>query len=213
MKTEVIRINPEQIDSEKMQKAAQLIRQGEVLAFPTETVYGLAADFFNRQAVDKIFELKKRPRQKPLTVQIRDIRHLERIARDIPTAAYQLMSRFWPGPLTLVLPACKASNPAGGSRKQSRTIGVRIPDNKIALSLIEESQTLLVAPSANLSGRPEAQTAEDVLQTFDGLIAMVIDGGKVELGMASTVVDFSTSPYKILRAGTISREELEVVIG
>ena len=202
MRTEVIKIDPENIDQEKIEQAAGIIRKGGIVAFPTETVYGLGADFLNKQAVDRIFKVKKRPKGKPLTVQIQDIASLEELACDIPAFAYQLISRFWPGPLTLVFRA-----------KEKGTIGVRIPNNRVARSLIKASQTPLVVPSANLSGEPAAQTADEVLQTFDGLIEMVIDAGRVELGVASTVVDLSVSPYRILREGAICQKDIHSVQG
>ncbi len=222
MKTEVIKIDPEDIDLEKIRKAAEVIKKGGVVAFPTETVYGLAADFSNKQAVEKIFTLKKRPKDKPLTVQIQDITYLEELACEIPTFAYQLMGKYWPGPLTLVLPARRpvlrsqgvgGSLGVGGKAKKEGTVGVRIPNNKIARSLLKESGTALVAPSANLSGEPAAKCAAEVLQTFDGLIEMVIDGGKVELGVPSTVIDLSVSPFKILREGAISQKDIQSVQG
>lgn len=202
MKTEVIKIDPENIDLEKISEAAEVIKKGGVIAFPTETVYGLAADFSNKQAVEKIFTLKKRPKDKPLTVQIQDITYLEELVSEIPTFVYQLISKFWPGPLTLVLRA-----------KEGGTVGVRIPNNKIARSLLKMSGTALVAPSANLSGEPAAKTADQVLHYFDGHIEMVIDGGKVELGVPSTVVDLSVSPFKILREGAISQKDIQSVQG
>ncbi|MCQ9207918.1 MAG: L-threonylcarbamoyladenylate synthase [Omnitrophica bacterium] len=198
MKTEVIKIDPEYIDLGKIKKAAQIIKQGGVVAFPTETVYGLAADFSNQRAVKKIFKLKKRPKNKPLAVQISDVSYLEQLACDVPARAYQLMSKFWPGPLTLVFKTNKGP-----------TVGVRISANRIARSLVKESQTALVAPSANLSAKAPAKTAKEVLATFDGRIEMLIDGGKSELGIASTVVDLSVSPYKILREGIICRKDIE----
>ncbi|MBL7085429.1 MAG: threonylcarbamoyl-AMP synthase [Candidatus Omnitrophica bacterium] len=205
MKTKVVKIDVQHIDLEKIKKAAAIIKKGGIVAFPTETVYGLAADYLNKKAVDRVFRLKKRPKDKPLPVQIQDITYLEKLACDIPVFAYQLMSKFWPGPLTLVLKA--------EALQRRRTIGVRISDNKIAQSLIKMSRTPLVVPSANLSGEPAGQTAEEVLHTFEGLIEMVIDGGKVELGIASTVVDLSVSPYKILREGVISKKDIQSAQG
>ena len=199
MKTEVIKVDPEDIDLEKIKQAAGMIKGGGIVAFPTETVYGLAADSSNREAVNRIFKLKGRAKDKPLTVQIEDVTYLEKLDCDIPAFAYQLMSKFWPGPLTLVFKKAK----------EAGTIGVRIPDNKIARSLIKESQMPLVVPSANLSGQPAAKTVEEVLQTFDGRIEMVVDGGKVELGIASTVIDLSISPFKILREGAVCRKDID----
>lgn len=231
MQTRVVKIDPENINLAKIKQAADVINKGGIVAFPTETVYGLAADFLNREAVERVFAVKKRPKDKPLTVQIQDINCLDRLAKDIPAFAYQLMSKFWPGPLTLVLPAkaggtspfaeelppsASGDSPPKPKTKvlgRRRTIGLRIPANKIARELIKQCQSHLVVPSANLSGEPAAKTAEEVLQTFDGLIEMVIDGGPVELGVASTVVDVSITPYKILREGSITKEEIQSVQG
>ncbi|MCK4817131.1 threonylcarbamoyl-AMP synthase [bacterium] len=208
MKTRVIKIDPENIDLEKIKKAAGVIKKGGIVAFPTETVYGLAADFLNKRAVHRIFKLKKRPQNKPLTVQIEDITYLERLGCDVSTFSWQLMSKFWPGPLTLVLPLHRNLG-VGGKAKGTATIGVRIPANRIARSLIKMSHTPIVAPSANLSGEPAAKTAQEVIDSFDGLIDVVIDSGAVELGVASTVVDLSVSPFRILREGIISRKEIQ----
>lgn len=208
MKTEVLKINPQALDLDKIRKAAQVIKAGGIVAFPTETVYGLAADFFNQQAVNRIFAVKKRPRNKALPVQIQDIAYLKELAVEIPPFAYKLMSRFWPGPLTLIFSAHPDIKGWVSAQGASRTIGVRIPNNNVAQSLIKESHRPLVAPSANFSGEAAAQCAEELLRSFDGLIEMVIDAGKVELGRPSTVVDFSVSPYRILRQGAISQEDI-----
>ncbi|UCB57271.1 MAG: threonylcarbamoyl-AMP synthase [Candidatus Omnitrophota bacterium] len=205
MKTKIIKIDPENIELAKIKKAAEVIKKGGIVAFPTETVYGLAADFFNKEAVERIYKIKKRPKDKPLSVQIEDISYLEKLACGIPTSAYQLMSKFWPGPLTLVLPARPEYDKTGG------TIGVRIPDSKIAQSLLKECSTPLVAPSANVSGEPAATTAPEVSRYFDGLIEMIIDGGKAKLGVASTVLDLTASPYKILREGAITQKDIQSV--
>ena len=208
MKTEVIQIDPEDIDLGKVRQAAEVIKKGGIVGFPTETVYGLAADFANKQAVRRIFEVKKRPKDKPLTVQIHDVTCLEKLVDQIPVFAYQLMGSFWPGPLTLVFLARPGLNLTGGKAQAGGTLGVRIPANKVARALIEESNTALVAPSANLSGQPEAKTAEQVLGTFAGLIEMVIDAGAAELGTASTVVDLTVSPPKVLREGIITERDI-----
>lgn len=200
MKTEVLQIDPEDIELSKIKIAAEVIKRGGIVGFPTETVYGLAADAFNREAVEKVFVVKKRPQNKPFTVQIKDITYLEQIACDIPAFAYQLVSKFWPGPLTLVL-----------SAKDGGTIGVRISSNKVAQKLIEQAQTAIVAPSANVSDQAEAKDAQEVFKSFDGLIDLVIDGGPVELGIASTVVDLTVDPYKILREGAITKEDIQSI--
>jgi len=202
MKTEILKIDPQNPDLEKIKQAALVIKEGGIVAVPTETVYGLAADFTNKQAVERIFEVKKRPKNKALTVQIKDITYLTELVAEVPFFAYQLMSKFWPGPLTLVLKA-----------KSGGTIGLRMPANKIAQELIEQTVSPIVVPSANLSGEPEAKTAEEVLEVFEGLIDVVIDGGPVELGISSTVLDLTSSPYKVLREGSILKEDIQSVQG
>jgi L-threonylcarbamoyladenylate synthase len=202
MQTKVIKIDPENIDPDKIKRAAKVIKKGGIVALPTETVYGLAADYRNRKAVGRIYKVKKRPKDKPLTVQIQDINYLDELTGEVSAFAYQLMSKFWPGPLTLVLPA-----------KDEGTIGVRIPANKIARRIIKESRGPLVVPSANISGEPAAQTADQVLESFKGLIELVIDAGSVELGIASTVIDLTVSPYKVLREGIITERDIQSVQG
>ncbi len=200
MKTEVPRIDPKDIDLSKIKIAADVIKSGGIVGFPTETVYGLAADAFNPKAIEKVFAVKKRPQNKPFTVQIKDSAYLEQIARDISTFAYQLIARFWPGPLTLVLHA-----------KEGGTIGVRISSNQIAQKIIEQAQTAIIAPSANLSGEAEAKDAQEVLNVFAGQIDLVIDGGVVDTGVSSTVVDLTVEPYEILREGAITKKDIQSI--
>ena len=198
LKTKVLKVNPKDIDLSKIKIAADIIKGGGIVGFPTETVYGLAADAFNREAVEKVFAVKKRPQNKPLTVQIKDITCLEQLACDIPIITYQLIAKFWPGPLTLILHA-----------KEGGTIGLRISSNKVAQKLIEQAQTAIVAPSANVSDQAEAKDAQEVLEVFGGLIDLIIDAGPVELGVASTVLDLTVEPYKILREGSITKEDIQ----
>ena len=194
-----------------IQRGAELIKQGEVVAFPTETVYGLGADAFNPNAVAKIFEAKGRPQDNPLIVHIADVSSLESIARDIPPSAYFLLERFSPGPLTLVLkknpnlPFCVSAG--------LDTVGVRIPCHEIALDLIKQSATAICAPSANTSSRISPTTAEHVLDDMQGKIPLIIDGGSCDIGLESTVLDL-TSPYPtILRQGAITEEMLCECLG
>ena len=199
MNTQVIKIDPDSIDLRKIKQAAEVIDQGGIVAFPTETVYGLGADYLNQKAVQRIYAVKKRSPEKALTVQIENISYLDRFNCRIPALAYQLMSKFWPGPLTIIF-----------SKNDDETLGLRIPDNPIALELIKAGKNPIVAPSANISGLPAARTAEEVLQSFSGLIEMVIDGGNSRLGVASTVLDLSSFPYKVLREGAIRKKELGI---
>ncbi|MBN3038268.1 MAG: threonylcarbamoyl-AMP synthase [Candidatus Omnitrophica bacterium] len=210
MKTEIINIDPQDLDLDKIKKAAMIITEGGIVAFPTETVYGLAADYSNSEAVKRIFTIKRRPEHKPLTIQIHDINSLNELVSDIPVFAYKLMSAFWPGPLTLIFRA-KKGLPAYLNTGAQDTVGVRIPNNKIALDLIRESGKPIVAPSANISGRPPAKDVKEVLNDFDGLIDMVVDGGEVELGVASTVLDLTQEPFAVLREGAISNKDIQGV--
>lgn len=211
METEIVKIDPENIDPEKVSLAVKVIKAGGIVGFPTETVYGLAADFFNTQAVKRVYQVKKRPKFKPLTVQIADVSWLEKLTSDISPLAYQLISRFWPGPLTLILQANSTLSGKFVFQKEKRTIGIRIPDNAVAQALIREAGSPLVVPSANLSGEAPAKNAVDVFKIFDGLIEMVVDAGEAKLEVASTVVDVTVSPFKILRVGAITSEDIRNV--
>jgi len=202
MPTEVIKIDPQNPQADIIVKAADYIRAGKLVAIPTETVYGLAADLNNAEAIKRLYAVKKRPADKPFTVCISRKEALEDLAVEILPLAYRLAEKFWPGPLTLVL---KSKN--GG------TVGLRMPNNKVALHVIEESRIHIVLPSANISENTPPNSAQDVLKDLDGLIDLVLDSGKTQLGIESTVVDVSCAPYKILRQGVIKDEEIEKAAG
>ncbi len=207
MRTEVLKINPRYIELSKIKKAARIIKLGGIVAIPTETVYGLAADFFNRRAQEQIYKIKKRPKNKLLPVQIGDISYLDDLNCEVSVFAYNLMSAFWPGPLTLVM------NRRGRTFWRKNTIGVRIPENRIALSLLKASQRPLVVPSANMSGQAPVCSAEEVLDIFDGIVDMVIDGGVTQSKIASTVLDITGRQWKILRPGLITKRAIRRVQG
>jgi tRNA threonylcarbamoyl adenosine modification protein (Sua5/YciO/YrdC/YwlC family) len=207
MKTEVIKIDPLIPELELIRKAADYIRQGKIVAIPTETVYGLAADISNPQAIKKLYEVKGRPRDKPFSIAIANDEALEHLAADVPVLAYKLVDKFWPGPLTLVLKLSRSSQITCGER--SRTIGLRMPNNRVALRIIEASMAEVALPSANPSGSQPAQSAQEVLEHLDGKIDLVVDAGATELGIESTVADLTQPHFKILRAGAVKREELE----
>lgn len=198
------------IDERKIKVAARLILEGKLVAFPTETVYGLGADALNEEAVKRIFEAKGRPADNPLIVHIADFNDLKKLARDIPKEAKLLAERFWPGPLTLVLPK-KDEVPlvtTGGLD----TVAVRMPAHEIALALIRAS-TPVAAPSANISGKPSPTLAEHVVDDFYGRIEAIIDGGPTKVGVESTVIDLSSERPTLLRPGGLPLEEIEAVIG
>ena len=193
-------------------KAADLLKQGEVVAFPTETVYGLGADAGNSQAVKKIFKAKGRPQDNPLIVHIGDKRKLESIVKgEIPERAQKLIDAYWPGPLTLVLP--KNKNIPDRTTAGLDTVAVRMPSHPVALALVNLSGIPLAAPSANSSGYPSPTRAEHVYHDLKSKIPYIIDGGVCTVGVESTVVDIMNHPPQILRPGGITRKEINNVLG
>lgn len=211
MKTKILKINPQKIDLAKIKMAAEEIKKGNLVAFPTETVYGLGADAFNEKAITKIFQAKERPFNDPLIAHIADIKELYRLSRQVPPVALKLAKAFWPGPLTLVLK--KSELVSDIITAGLDTVAVRMPANNIALSLIREAQTPIVAPSANIFGRISPTSAQHVEDDLDGKIKMIIDGGKTKIGVESTVLDITVKPIQVLRTGGISVEQLKEIIG
>ncbi|MBU2495032.1 MAG: L-threonylcarbamoyladenylate synthase [Candidatus Omnitrophota bacterium] len=210
MKTEILEIDPSKIDKLKIKKAARVIKNGGLVAFPTETVYGLGADALNPSAGVKIFEAKNRPLDDPLIVHIAEKNDLFKIAKEIHKIALDLTAEFWPGPLTLVLKKSEIIPDiiTGGLN----TVAVRMPSNPVALSLIKEARTPLAAPSANLFGRPSPTTAQHVLADLTGKIDLIIDGGRTNIGVESTIVDLTRQPFCVLRPGGVSLEKLRAII-
>lgn len=200
----------ERLKPEEVVRAANLLRAGGIVAFPTETVYGLGAAIFNSGAIEGIFRVKGRPLDNPLIAHVCDFAQIEKIAVALPHRFYVLAERFFPGPLTLVVkkhPAVPSIVSAG-----RETIALRMPKQGIARALIAALGEAIVAPSANLSGKPSATQAEHVLDDFDGKIAAVIEGGRCELGIESTVLSLQDAPV-LLRPGTVSKQELEEALG
>lgn len=209
--TQVLELDPERPQQEAIELAASIIRDGGLVAFPTETVYGLGADAMNEKAVLKIFEAKGRPADNPCIVHVDTRDMLDRVAGNVPANAKRLIEEFWPGPLTLVLerrPEVAPSVSAGLS-----TVAVRMPGNKIALELIRAARTPIAAPSANTSGRPSPTTAAHALEDLGGRIDLILDGGTTNIGIESTVLDVTSDPPMILRPGWITQEMLSEAIG
>jgi len=198
VKTQVIRINKKRPEPNKIDAACNILRSGGLVAFPTETVYGLAAVYDNKEAIDKLYKVKRRPRNKPLTVHISKVDDIEAFECNIPFLIGKLIDKFWPGPLTIVL----------GLKKKKGTLAFRLPENPIAKELIDRTGRPIVAPSANISGRRAPRSARDVLKELDGKIEAVLDGGKTKIGTASTIIDATNFPYKILRKGAISQNDI-----
>ena len=196
--------------TENMEKAAERIRQGGLVAVPTETVYGLAGNGLDEKAVAEIYEVKGRPAVKPLSLMVPDESAMERYCEEVPEQAHALAKRFWPGPLTIVM---KAKNfipslvLAGGE-----TVGLRCPDHPKTLELLRLCDLPLAAPSANPSGAESPKTAQQVLNYFDGRIDAVIDGGPCGLGRESTLIDLSRRPFRILREGALSTETIRAAL-
>lgn len=198
--------------SEGLTQAAQLLRSGETVAFPTDTVYGLGANAYQDTAVQKIYTAKGRPSDKPLILLIHDKTQLLQFTDTISDAAQRLMDAFWPGPLTLIFPLRDGIVSTEVTRGKA-SIGVRMPNHAAALELLRLADVPVAAPSANLSGNPSPVTAEQVAHDLDGRIAAIVDGGPCKIGEASTILDLSTDPPVILRQGAISKEQLEQVSG
>lgn len=194
----------------RIAEAVRLLRAGALVAFPTETVYGLGADARNNAAVEKIFRLKGRPVDHPVIVHLPDASHLERWAKNIPDAAYQLAQTFWPGPLTIILQRHQ-DVPAIVSGGQ-QTIGLRIPNHPVALELLRAFNDGVAAPSANRFGHISPTTAAHVRDEFGDAVSMILDGGDCEVGIESTIVDLSGFAPRILRPGMISTAEIAAVL-
>jgi len=191
---------------EDLSYAAEVLKRGGLVAVPTDTVYGLAGNGLDADAVAQIYEVKGRPAIKPLILLVCDLNAAETFCSDIPEAARRLAKAFWPGALTMVLPRSDTVPDivtAGGG-----TVGIRAPNHPKTLELMRITGLPLAAPSANISDKPSAKSAEDVLSYFDGKIDCIIDGGVCSLGIESTIVDLSSEPYKILRHGAIPEEEI-----
>jgi tRNA threonylcarbamoyl adenosine modification protein (Sua5/YciO/YrdC/YwlC family) len=200
MNTRIVKVNPQNPEQNHLKEAAEVLAAGGLVIIPTETVYGIAANMLNRKTLEKLYEIKHRPKDKPFAVHINEKIRVEEFVRAMPVSAYKLMDRFWPGPLTLVLKS-----------KNQGNIGIRMPDNEIALRVIELARIPVVCPSANISGKPPAINFEQAIKDLEGLVDFAIDAGKVQLGVESTVVDLTVEPLQILRAGAIKKEDIEAV--
>ena len=194
-----------------LSEAARLIRSGEVVAFPTETVYGLGANALDGDAVTKIFKAKGRPQDNPLIVHVKDAEALDRYGREVSPKARLLAEKFWPGPLTIIVKARENISPVVTCGLD--TVGLRCPVDPVAQSLIRESGQPIAAPSANLSGRPSPTTAQHVYQDLNTRIPLILDGGPCSVGVESTVLSVAEDQPILFRPGIVGREEIESVIG
>lgn len=211
MDTKIEKLDKNQIDESIIEKAGEILKNGGLVAFPTETVYGLGANALDEEAARKTYEAKGRPSDNPLIVHIAEQGALGRIVKDIPEKAKKVMNAFWPGPLTLIFDKTDAV-PLGTTGGLS-TVAVRMPVNEIAKKLILAGGGYISAPSANTSGRPSPTTAEHVREDLEGRINMILDGGNVDIGVESSILDMTVEPPMILRPGAVTKEMLEAVIG
>jgi L-threonylcarbamoyladenylate synthase len=210
MNTLMLKVDPNNPDPAKIRAAAEIIQRGGLVAFPTETVYGLGADALNGDAVLRLFEAKKRPLDNPPIIHIAEIKEVYPLVAEVPKKAELLMKQFWPGPLTLVFK--RSANVPKESTAGLDTVAIRMPVHPVAAALIRESKRPIAAPSANLSGKPSPTTAAHVYEDLNGCIDAIIDGGPANIGVESTVVDLSCDPPLLLRPGGTPFEALKVVL-
>lgn len=210
MKTRVLKLNQENIDIHSLAEAGEVLQSGGLVAFPTETVYGLGGDGLREEVSRKIYGAKGRPSDNPLIVHVGKLEDVDVIAKNIPEQARTAMKAFWPGPLTVILEKKEIvpDSTTGGLQ----TVAVRMPDNPLTLALLRQTGIFMAGPSANSSGKPSPTTAQHVLDDLDGKIDMILDGGAAGLGIESTIVDFTVETPTILRPGFITAEKLSQVL-
>lgn len=210
-KTMVLEVNPLRPERRKIRLAARFIREGRLVSFPTETVYGLGANALNSEAVLALFNAKMRPLDNPPIVHVGILEDVYRLAKEVPSKAKILMEKFWPGPLTLIFHRSDIVPEVTVAHLD--TIAIRMPNHPVALALIRESGCPIAAPSANLAGRPSPTTAQHVLEDLNGRIDLILDAGPTSIGVESTVLDLTVDPPQILRPGGVTYEALNEVLG
>lgn len=211
MKTEIIKLDSRKPDIQGIRHAADVLREGGLVAFPTETVYGLGANALNTQAVKKIFEAKGRPADNPLIVHIADTSSVKPLVSVIPPFVCGLMDKFWPGPLTLIMDKSELVPPIITANLD--TVAIRMPVHPVAMAMIRESGLPIAAPSANTSGKPSPTCAKHVIDDLAGKVDVIIDAGNADIGLESTVLDTTVQPPAILRPGGITYEQLSAELG
>jgi L-threonylcarbamoyladenylate synthase len=208
MKTEILRVDRDRPDPRAIARAATCLQRGGLVAFPTETVYGLGVHALDRAAVLRLFAAKQRPANDPLIVHVASIGAITGLVAEVPGIAHQLAAKFWPGPLTLVMR--RAAGVPDEVTAGLDTVAVRVPSHPVARALIEAARLPVAAPSANLFSRPSPTRAEHVLDDLNGRIDMIVDGGSTEMGVESTVVDLTSNPPVILRPGMLGPDALGI---
>jgi len=199
--TKIVKTGAANPDQNCIREAASILKGGGLVIIPTETVYGIAANMLNKKTLARLYEIKQRPKDKPFSVHIEEKLKIEEFACSIPIAAYKLMDKFWPGPLTLLLKSRDAGK-----------VGLRMPDNEIALRIIRQSGVPVICPSANLSGKQAPGNFHEALKDLNGLVDFAIDAGDTKLGIESSLVDLTVEPLCIQREGAIKKEDIESAI-
>ena len=202
MKTPVIKVHPQYPELDKIAHCAKIVRKGGLVIFPTETVYGIAADYNNPQAIERLRHIKHRDASKPFSVLISQKGLVSNYTSVIDPAVYKLVDEYWPGPLTVIVP----------TKDGHGSIGIRMPLNIVSLHLVQECQCTVAAPSANIAGRPPPVTCEDALRDLDGQVDVAIDGGPAKIGSSSSVVDLTGDKPKLLREGVITQKDVDEVV-
>ncbi len=211
METIIKKMDERKLNNDVIETAGKILRNGGLVAFPTETVYGLGADALNEKAAEKIYAAKGRPSDNPLIIHITNMQDLEKIAEIIPEVAVKVAEKYWPGPLTMIFE--KSDAVPYGTTGGLETVAVRMPDHEVARAVIDAGGGFIAAPSANTSGRPSPTKAQHVEEDLSGKIDMIVDGGDVEIGVESTILDMTVTPPMILRPGAITKEMLTDLIG
>ena len=211
METKILKVDPEQFRNEQLQEACHILQEDGLVAFPTETVYGLGGNALHKEAAARIYAAKGRPSDNPLIVHIAQKDSICQLASEIPDRTWDLVEAFWPGPLTIILP--KSDLVPYSTTGGLDTVAIRMPSHPVAMELIRQSGVLIAAPSANLSGRPSPTKASHVIEDLSGRIDMIVDGGEVGIGLESTIVDMSGDVPMVLRPGYITVPMLQEVLG
>lgn len=194
------------IDVDKLKEISKIIKNGGIVVFPTETVYGIGTNGLNKEAISRLYEVKQRPINKPISLLVSSIDMAEMVAKDITDMEYKLMEKFFPGPLTIILK--KKSNVPDNLTNNTDTVGIRMPDNIIAKKLIEYANVPIATPSANISGRPSGTNIDTIINDFKDKVDYYIDGGESKLGIGSTIVKIENGYPVILRYGSISKKQI-----
>ena len=210
METKIIKIDRKHLDMELIKEAGRMLKEGALVAFPTETVYGLGGNGLQESAAARIYAAKGRPSDNPLILHIAEVSDIEKLAVDIPELAYLLAEKFWPGPLTMILK--KSDIVPYTTTGGLDTVAIRMPSDEIAREIIRASGGYIAAPSANLSGRPSPTKAEHVIEDLSGRIEMIVDGGDSDIGLESSIIDLSGEVPMILRPGYITKEDFEQIV-